>query len=53
MDKHSSLLQKFINYGKQFYNIGPGGDFKENVELLMNGRESTINRALDGSMYTG
>jgi hypothetical protein len=52
-DKHSSLLQKFINYGKQFYNIGPGGDFKENVELLMNGRESTVNRALDGSMYTG
>ncbi len=23
-DKHSSLLQKFINYGqKKFYNIGP------------------------------
>ncbi len=24
-DKHSSLLQKFVNYGrKKFYNIGPG-----------------------------
>jgi len=26
MDKHSSLLRKFVNYGeKKFYNIGPRG----------------------------
>jgi hypothetical protein len=27
MDKHSSLLQSFVNYGrKKLYNIGPKGD---------------------------
>jgi hypothetical protein len=29
MDMHSSLLQKFVNYGqKKFYNIGPWPNLK-------------------------
>jgi hypothetical protein len=29
MDKHSSLLRKFVNYGrKKFYSIGPWRAFK-------------------------
>ncbi len=31
-DKHSSLLQKFVNYGqKKFYNIGPRADDIKNL----------------------
>jgi hypothetical protein len=26
-DKHVSLLQKFVNYGKNLYNIGPSCQF--------------------------
>ena len=42
-DKHSSLLQKFVNYGqKKFYNIGPrctsltakAKKAKEDIEIL-------------------
>jgi hypothetical protein len=39
-DKHSSILQKFENYGrKEFYNIGPL-DFVENVLSMLKTAES-------------
>jgi hypothetical protein len=38
MDKRSSLLRKFVNYGeKKFYNIGPW------VEVTDNGKHTIIN----------
>jgi hypothetical protein len=36
MDKHSSLLRTFVNYGrKKSYNIGPGFFFKLLPEILV------------------
>ncbi len=34
MDKHSSLLRTFVNYGrKKFYNIGPWNEFSTSDAL--------------------